>query len=66
MRKCNRNYKLCTNVNVPLMKGCLQEALCAGRLFIHSIPTGVYLVESLTECGVLLSYLEAVTCAVGG
>ena len=30
------------------------------------MPAGVYLVESFTECGVLLSYLEAVTCAVGG
>ena len=30
------------------------------------MPTGVYLVESLTECGVLLLYLEAVTCHVRG
>ena len=49
------------------MKGCLQEALCVGLLFIYSMPSGVYLVESLTKWGgILLSYLKAVTCAVGG
>ena len=41
------------------------STFCRAFIYIHQ-ATGVYLVESVTECGVLLSYLEAVTCAEGG